>query len=180
MTFDELQNKIGKQELNDWYQHKNGGGWVNKKAQIYNNPYIGSDAIVFDGEIHGGLIHGGRIRGGVIYSGEIYSGEIFNGIIYSGVIYCGVIRGGEIHGGKIHGGIIYGGIWKKSPLQIQGSRNFINTSNNNSITIGCITNTIDEWLLEYKKIGKDNNYTLEQIEEYYNYILLCKKYLENL
>jgi len=38
------------------------------------------------------------------------------------------------------------------------------------IKIGCFEKTIPEWLLEYEKIGKENNYTDAQIKEYKKYI----------
>ena len=39
-------------------------------------------------------------------------------------------------------------------------------SSYDTITIGCITKSIDEWLNEYTKIGKENGYSPSEIKEY--------------
>jgi hypothetical protein len=44
------------------------------------------------------------------------------------------------------------------------------------IQIGCECHTVKEWIKNYKKIGESNNYTTDQIAEYYEYIKMCKKY----
>ena len=43
------------------------------------------------------------------------------------------------------------------------------------IQIGCEYHSLDEWLKDYKKIGKDNKYTDLEIEAYGDWIKLCKK-----
>jgi hypothetical protein len=69
---------------------------------------------------------------------------------------------------------VISGEWHRSPTQIQGTRHFVTRSGIDTITIGCHTHTIKEWIKDYKKIGKKNNYTDEEIEEYGKYIrLIC-------
>ena len=76
MTFAELEENYGKQNSNDWHQHKNGRAWIYKNATVGDTIEIKSPAIVFGGAISGGVISGGEISGGVISGGEISGGEI--------------------------------------------------------------------------------------------------------
>jgi len=48
---------------------------------------------------------------------------------------------------------------------------------NGKITIGCECHSVDYWIKRYKKIGKINGYSHEQIDEYFGYIKMCEKYL---
>ena len=81
----------------------------------------------------------------------------------------------------MHGSsIVHGGKWEKSPLYIKGSCHGLTTSSFETVSIGCKTHTVDEWLDNYREIGQENNYTDEQVEEYYDYLLLAKKQLEKM
>ena len=42
------------------------------------------------------------------------------------------------------------------------------------ITIGCEYHHIEYWLIMYEAIGRENDYTPEQIAEYGRYIKMCK------
>jgi len=199
MDFEQLQKKIGVQNKTDWYQTDD-GGWIHTSAKVERNIRVYKNAIIYGGEIRGGVIHGGVIRGGVIRGGIIHGGVVHGGVIRGGVVHGGVIRGGIIHGGIIYGGIIHGGVirggvihggvvhggelhggelhggkWKKAPLQIQGSRDFFNVSDEDKITIGCITTDFNNWIENYKEIGEKHNYTIDEIIEYKNYIDLAVK-----
>ena len=70
---------------------------------------------------------------------------------------------------------VYGNAWEKSPLQIQGTRHFVNFCAKGILKIGCHELKIDVWLKKFKTIGKENGYTEEQIKEYGLYIELAKK-----
>ena len=70
---------------------------------------------------------------------------------------------------------ISGDAWILSPIQIQGTRHFINESQKGFINIGCIELTIKKWMKAYKIIGKRENYTKQEIEEYGEYIKLIDK-----
>lgn len=95
------------------------------------------------------------------------------------------ISGGEIwgdaviRGGVIRGGVISGGDWKKAPLQIQGTRHFVNISEKGKLKIGCKDFTFDFWLKNFKEIGKAENYTADEIKEYELYINLAAKLYAN-
>ena len=65
---------------------------------------------------------------------------------------------------------VYGDAHKKSPIQIQGSRHFVNYCGNGEIKIGCKIGTFDWWKENYVSIGKENNHTDAEIKEYGMYI----------
>jgi len=150
------------------------GGVIRGDAVISGNAVISGgvirgDAVISgNAEISGGEISGGEISGGVISGGVIRGGEISGGVIRGGEIRGGVIRGGEISGG-----VIRGGEWVKSPLQIQGTKHFVNESKKGYLQIGCKNFTFEYWKENFESIGKANNYTDKEIKEYSSYIDLA-------
>ena len=115
----------------------------------------------------------------IFASASIWGGVIRGGEIWGGVIRGGVIRGGEIRGGVIRGGVIWGGVYKKTLMQIQGSRHFCYATPTDAgkieLGIGCCIYPISEWKEKYIAIGKMDGYTDLEIEEYGHYIALYEK-----
>ena len=70
---------------------------------------------------------------------------------------------------------VSGDAWKKSPLQIQGTKHFINFCAKGILRIGCKEKTLKEWKKEFKGEGINNSYTKEEILEYELYINLAIK-----
>lgn len=71
---------------------------------------------------------------------------------------------------------VYGNYhWTTSPLQIQGSRHYVNVDRDGPVTyihIGCIRRPVNEWVEHFESIGCSEGYTAEQIAEYGRYINL--------
>ena len=65
-------------------------------------------------------------------------------------------------------------------LFITGSRNTISFYGIDVIHIGCIKKTIEEWKDQYVSIGKENDYTEDQIKEYKAYIDICSSLQETM
>lgn len=61
---------------------------------------------------------------------------------------------------------VFDNAWKTSPLYIQGSKHALTNCAYGQIIIGCQVHSFSEWKKLYKKIGKENGYTAEQIKEY--------------
>ena len=59
-------------------------------------------------------------------------------------------------------------------LFITGTKHPINFYGTGIIHIGCYKNTIEWWEKNYKQIGEKEQYSEAQIEEYFNYIQMCK------
>ena len=58
-------------------------------------------------------------------------------------------------------------------LVIEGSRDKVTLTKNGLLSIGCQDHTIAHWMERYKQIGQDEDYSEEEIEEYYRYIQFC-------
>ena len=70
---------------------------------------------------------------------------------------------------------VYGNQWPKSPLQIQGTRHFVNVSKKDHLKIGCKEFSFTYWKENFKQIGINQNYTSDEISEYEMYIDLAIK-----
>jgi hypothetical protein len=86
----------------------------------------------------------------------------------------------RVHGNaQVHGDArVYGDVWVISPLQIQGTRHFVNLATHSLIKIGCYDRTLPGWLEGFESIGKENGYTESQIKEYKMYLDMCASWLE--
>ena len=101
---------------------------------------------------------------------EIVGGEFRGGVFIGGEFRGGVFRGGVFIGGELRGGWL--------PLQIQGSRHLLNIPDGKTIQIGCKNGTPAWWRLNYKQVGKEQDYSEAQIAEYYEYIKLATKIIK--
>ena len=125
--------------------------------------FFGSDqAYIFKGaKIAGGNFSGGNFRGGDFSGGNFWGGNFW---------------GGDFRGGNFSGGDFWGGNYAVTLLQIQGSRHFCYLEKTDEgrllLCIGCHKYTIDEWKEQYSQIGANENYSLDEIAEYKEYILM--------
>ena len=60
-------------------------------------------------------------------------------------------------------------------LFITGSKHSVNWYGTGVIHIGCHKKEISWWLENYRDMGKKEDYTEEQISEYYQYISICQQ-----
>ena len=67
----------------------------------------------------------------------------------------------------------------KHTLCIHASRHTITYWGCDAIQIGCKQYTIFEWLSNYENIGRSNNYSDKEIEEYWMYIDLIRRIHES-
>jgi hypothetical protein len=65
--------------------------------------------------------------------------------------------------------VFHGGVFRTSPLFIQGSRHSICLIND-ILNIGCKQYTIEQWLENFERIGRNEGYTDQEIAEYRAYI----------
>ena len=75
--------------------------------------------------------------------------------------------------------MVYGNAkFNKSPLQIQGTKHFININFDFKLQIGCKCFDLDFWKDNFKKIGESEGYSEIEILEYEMYIDLAIKLKE--
>ena len=155
------------------------GGYIEKEENLSHDGtcWVYKDAIVLyesrvvrRGEVRGGVVCGGEVWGGVVWGGVVRGGEVWGGEVRGGEVWGGEVRGGEVRGGVVCGGEVWGGVFEKSTFQVQGSGHFLNISHPNHIQIGCHNHTFEYWKENFRRIGKLEGYSKEQIAEYGKYI----------
>jgi hypothetical protein len=70
---------------------------------------------------------------------------------------------------------MYGDVWETTPLQIQGTRDFLNEPRVGYLRIGCTEKTLADWVENLEAIGKEWHYSNEEILEYTEFIELAIK-----
>lgn len=150
--------------------------YASENATFLNECHVRA-GIFYGGIFYGGVFRGGTFYGGVFRDGRFYDGVfnhgVFNnGLFYNGVFDDGVFQGGTFYGGTFRGGGFHGGEFQHGwlPLQIQGSRHFVNIPDGIHIRIGCIKKTPEEWACQFKEIGESEGYSEAEIAEYKQYI----------
>jgi hypothetical protein len=63
---------------------------------------------------------------------------------------------------------------------INGSRHSVSWWGLGMISIGCHRKEIKWWKKNYRAVGENEDYTPEQIDEYYQYILICERMQKSL
>ena len=82
------------------------------------------------------------------------------------------IRGANFRGADLRGVNLWGAKYNKNIIQITGSKHYFLCIGHH-IWIGCEYGTIEYWKIMHEFIGKENNYSNEEIKEYYKYIKIC-------
>ena len=78
--------------------------------------------------------------------------------------------GADLHGANLYGADLYEAETIQLPvINLNGSRHHFFYLNG-EIQIGCEKHTVAHWIENYSEIGKANDYTEEQIKEYFGYI----------
>jgi len=155
-----------------------GNAEVSDTAQVYCNAKVFDDAKIRDNaEVYNDAV--------VYGDAEIYDKAYIYGDakVYGKAIICGEA---EINGDaqicgetNINSNVnIYGSVWHVPPLQIQGTKYFFYVSSKDSITVGCLTKTINEWLSSYKAEFDKHHFTKEQQTEYILYFNLAARLYE--
>jgi len=86
-------------------------------------------------------------------------------------------RGVDLEGANLEGANLRGAKNIKLPIiSIIGTKHSFYYCSG-VIYIGCEKHSCQHWIDNYKEIGKMNEYSEKQIEEYYQYIKMCEKIL---
>jgi len=170
MTLEQLQAIFLGASLETWHQHENGNGWVKNTAKVDKTAFVGENALVFDDA---------RVCG----NARVYD----NAVVYGNTRVCGnawVSGNAQVYGNAVVYGnarvsgdaLVYGNAWvygnarvsslsvinsgkyTKSPIQIQGSKFFVN-ENGDNIQIGCQCMSIEDWEAEGLYIAKNEGFT---------------------
>ena len=136
------------------------------KTKIQIKSILGNLLFEFEKEdntIMGTLIE--AVNSGAYLSGADLSGANLSGAYLSGAYLSGAnLSRAEIDGKEI-----------SKVISIQGTKHSVVWYGLDVIHIGCHKKEISWWVKNFKMIGEKEGYTPDEIEEYHQYILICKK-----
>jgi len=143
------------------------GGWIEKESNLSGDAWVSGNARVYgDARVSGDA----NIYGDAWVSGnaKVYG----NAQVYGDAnVYGDAWVSGNA---KVSGNAqVSGDAWEQSPLQIQGTKHFVNVCKKGYLQIGCKSFTFEYWKDNFETIGKQNGYSVEQIKEYGLYIDLA-------
>ena len=164
----------------DWKQHENGGGWVYKTAIVEKSVYLHPSSLVYgNARVYGDAwVYGNaRVYGDAWVYGDA---QVFGDARVSGDAW--VSGNARVSGNaQVSGNArVSGNDWEVSPLQIQGTKHYLNVAANGVLQIGHIQKPLTWWKKFHARAGKEKGYTPEQIAEYREYVDLAEKWLTRL
>ena len=138
-------------------------------------------------DLHGADLHGANLTGANLtganlccadlIGADLRHADLHGADLYGADLYGADLRHADLHGADLHGADLHGANLQGTDLKIHfivGSSHVVQFLDNN-IKIGCEYHSLAYWLVMYDVIGKENNYTDEQIKEYHEYIKSCKE-----
>jgi len=189
-----VKGQIGGFVENEHNLSHRGNAWVYDKAKVYNRARISQNAIICGkaqvyekAQIYGRakISENSKVYGNVEVNedAEIYESACVHGhTTVSG--YAEICGTAEVHGTVRNEDIIISGyneiiegIWTISPLIIDGLFYKVKTVSNTKIKIGCKVLTYTDWLKNYKEIGKKENLSKSEVEEFRFLITFLAKWL---
>ena len=185
-----------------WGKKGDKGGWIEKESNISGNAWVYGNARGYgNARVYGNASVSGnawvygdaRVFGNasVFGNARVYGNARFYGDarVYDDAWVFGdawVYGDASVYGNaRVYGDAwvygnarVYGDAWEKSPLQIQGTKHFVNFCAKGKLKIGCYELDLDVWIKEFEYIGKKNGYSESEIKEYSLYIKLAKELIE--
>jgi len=148
MTIKQLKEKMPWIDTTEWVQHENGGGWKHKTAQVPAEVKVPEGSSIGSGASIGNWA---SIGNGASIGDRTSIGD------GASIGDRTSIGNGASIGDKYDGPILY----------INGSVHPITVCCPSSeIQIGCKRHSREWWLEHFREVGRDQNYTVQQIDEY--------------
>ena len=119
-----------------------GDAWVYGNTRVYGNARVYGDA-----QVYGNAQVSGNAR--VSGNAQVYGNARVSG---DARVYGNARVSGDAH--------------TKSPLYIQWHKHSLTLCKKGHIQIGCYCKTFEDWKRDYKKVGKENGYTVTEIKQY--------------
>jgi len=141
---------------------------ITESAKIRENARISCEARIRDRAVISGKA---KVQdNAMIYGKAQVSGNV---LVRDRVRICG---NALLNGNTMLSGLTFlnAGVWEKSPIQIQGPRDWIHQISPTHVAIGDMAMHVDDWLEEYKAIGAKRKYSPEEVEELGIYLNVCK------
>jgi hypothetical protein len=140
-----------------------GSAWVSGDAQVYGDARVYGSAWVYDNaQVYGSARVSGSAR--VYGDAQVYG----DARVYGDAQVYGDAR-------VYSSSRVYGGAWEKSPLQIQGSRDFCNMCASDVLCVAGQCLAIELWQVDGQAYLAASGYSDDEIVEYMDYIALAKR-----
>lgn len=145
-----------------------------RKANFYKADLRGADlrlanlqgACFFDADLRGADLRFANLRDANFFNANCFNVNLFNADLFNANLRNANLRGADIYNAK-------------SVLSFIGEKNlliYFRRDDRYYFKIGCITRESSYWLRNFKKIGKENGYTKDQIQIYGDVIKLFSQY----
>jgi uncharacterized protein YjbI with pentapeptide repeats len=127
-------------------------------------------ATLWDAYLTGATLWGAYLRGADLRSADLRGADLTGADLRDADLRGADLRDAYLRGADLRGADLRGAEGITLPvITITGSIHSVFYMDG-KIIIGCVEKTVDEWILDHEKTGKENNYTDAQIKEYKKYI----------
>ena len=144
-----------------------------KRKTLMGADLTGADlrgAYLMGADLMGAYLMGADLTGADLRGAYLMGADLMGADLRGAYLTGADLMGADLRGADLTGAYLTGAKGIILPvINISGTQHSVFYMDG-KIRIGCVEKTVDEWLLEYEKIGKENNYTDEQIKEYKKYI----------
>jgi len=133
------------------------------------------EANLYGADLSGTDLSGTDLSGTDLSGANLYGANLSRANLSRANLSRADLSGANLSGANLSGANLYGANLKS--IFIYGSMSGLQFIDNN-VKIGCEDHSSEYWLIMYETIGKENDYSDKQIEEYYEYIKICKNFRE--
>ncbi len=156
----------------------------NRGANLYGADLRGADlreADLYGADLRGANLRGANLRDADLRGANLCEADLRGANLYGADLRDADLRGAnlceaDLRGANLCEADLYEAEIKLPIISIAGSMHFFFYQSGN-ITIGCESHSIEYWLIMYNIIGREYDYTPEQIREYGEYIKMCKRFI---
>ena len=120
--------------------------------------------------LEGTDLKGADLRGANLIGADLREAKLIEADLTGAYLYRADLRGANLEGANLDGADLA----NTSVLRFNLGRNTM-IYHEGFVKIGCMAMSLDEWLERYKEIGKENNYSKEDIEFYGDMLKMLKK-----
>ena len=121
-------------------------------------------------DLRGADLSGADLRGADLSRADLSRADLSRADLSRAYLRGADLRGADLSGADLYWADLRGAGNIQMPIiNLNGSRHHFFYLNG-EIQIGCEKHTIEHWKENYSEIGKANEYTEEQIKEYFGYI----------
>jgi uncharacterized protein YjbI with pentapeptide repeats len=146
-------------------------------ANLLNANLSGADlfkADLFKANLSGADLSGADLSDSNLFKADLSDANLSGADLSDANLSGANLTGADLRGANLSGANLSDANLSNPYLQIQGSKHnliFVDYQ----VQIDCEIHPLEKWLNEYEEIGKRNQYTDDEIKEYYKYIKICEE-----